>query len=234
MPHTVRLLQELDANLGLLSVVPRLGTFATDEGDMKPNDITEDDVDRAIRPAVSAPLPWVERRRVRCAGQSVLESGLVIVIAALLGFGLLQVAQLMIAKGVLTYAAAAGARARTVGFNDFMVEKVIQVAAIPTAGAREYPIEMNGSLDDQIGFYLAAESSGRLSAILQYERWPDLRFQESGTGSAMVHVRAEQNIPLVFPFHRAFYWDDSVLIQSGEADRNHLISRGRHADLYLE
>lgn len=209
-------------------------------------------------------LPWGARRRKSCSGQSVLEAALVIVIACLLAFGMLQVAQLMIAKSVMTYAAAAGARARTVGFNDFMTYKVVRVAAIPTAGALEYPVVMRsghpgfwgtrsvgtvwntalrgrGAVSPQLGtelplipLYLEAGEYGRLQRILRYERWPDLRHEESGSGSRMVHLRVEQQIPLVFPFHRAFILDDSVRVQSGEASRNHQISRGRHAELYLE
>ena len=48
--------------------------------------------------------------------------------------GLLQVARLFAAREILSHAAARAARARTVGFNRWMVEKCARVASIPNAG----------------------------------------------------------------------------------------------------
>lgn len=48
--------------------------------------------------------------------------------------GLLQISEIFAAREILNHAAARGARARTVGFNSWMVEKSIRVAAIPNAG----------------------------------------------------------------------------------------------------
>lgn len=217
------------------------------------------------RGAESPTEPWVARRCVCCGGQSILESTLVIVLISLVAFGVIQMAQLYVARSVLTYTAAAGARARSVGFNSFMVYKVVRVAAIPTAGALEYPIvprdaagaafwgtrsagttwntalRAGSPVSPQtaveqalIPHYLEAEQTGQLNAILRYERWPDLKFHESLPSGRMVGVRVEQEIPLVFPFHRAFTIDDSVQIQSGDAKRSHFIRRGDHASLYLE
>ena len=47
--------------------------------------------------------------------------------------GIFQVSQLAVAREVLHHAAARGARARSVGFNAFMVQKSVRVAAIPNA-----------------------------------------------------------------------------------------------------
>ena len=58
---------------------------------------------------------------------------------ALILFGLLEIARLFMAREVLNYAATAGARAHSVGFNDFMVYKVVHVAAIPVAGQMTSP-----------------------------------------------------------------------------------------------
>jgi len=74
------------------------------------------------------------RRRQCRSGQSLVESCIVIVVGCLLCFGVFQVSQLYAARSVLSYTAAAAARARTVGFNDFMVYKVTRTAAIPNAG----------------------------------------------------------------------------------------------------
>ena len=77
--------------------------------------------------------------RTACAGQSLIESCFVVAVICLIFFGLFQISQLFAAKAILTYAAAAGARARTVGFNDFMVYKVVRAAAIPNAGKMTTP-----------------------------------------------------------------------------------------------
>jgi hypothetical protein len=52
----------------------------------------------------------------------------------LIFMGLLQISEIFAAREILNHAAARGARARTVGFSWWMVEKSIRVAAIPNAG----------------------------------------------------------------------------------------------------
>ncbi|TAN38330.1 MAG: pilus assembly protein [Verrucomicrobia bacterium] len=73
------------------------------------------------------------------AGQSLIESCMVIAILCLVLFGGIQVSQLYMAHEVLDHAAFCGARSRSVGFNDFMVDKTIRVAAIPLAGRLVQP-----------------------------------------------------------------------------------------------
>ncbi len=67
-------------------------------------------------------------------GQSLIEACLAMGILCLVFFGLFQLSQLAAAREVLNHAAARGARAKTVGFNHFMVSKAVRVAAIPNAG----------------------------------------------------------------------------------------------------
>ena len=69
-----------------------------------------------------------------------IESFLVILIVSLLLFGLLQVAVVFNAREVLHHSAARAARARSVGFNSWMVRKAQRVAAIPNSGAMLEPI----------------------------------------------------------------------------------------------
>lgn len=57
----------------------------------------------------------------------------------LIFMGFFQVSQLIAARQVLYHAAARGARAKMVGFNRFMVEKAVRVAAIPNAGRMTLP-----------------------------------------------------------------------------------------------
>ncbi len=68
-----------------------------------------------------------------------VESVFVIVLACLAFFALFQYADLFTAKVVLSHAAARAARARSVGFNRWMVEKSARVASIPASGKRLVP-----------------------------------------------------------------------------------------------
>ena len=84
-------------------------------------------------------MPNSCRRRGAKDGQSLVESCLVIFLIAFIFAGLFQVSQLFAAREVLNHAAARGARAKTVGFNWWMVEKSIRVASIPNAGLLTAP-----------------------------------------------------------------------------------------------
>jgi hypothetical protein len=89
-------------------------------------------------PTVPAIEPFAASRRGR-SGQALIESCLVIAMTALLLLGMLQLSQLVAAREILMHAAARGARARTVGLNRFMVEKVVDLAAIPNSGRMLVP-----------------------------------------------------------------------------------------------
>ena len=75
-----------------------------------------------------------------CRGQAMIESCIVIVFLCLLFMGLFQLAHAYVSREVLYYAAARAARAKTVGLNQWMVEKTMRVAAIPNAGRLVEPV----------------------------------------------------------------------------------------------
>lgn len=77
--------------------------------------------------------------RTQRAGQAMIESLLVMIVACLLFFALFQYAELFTAKLMLSHAAARAARARAVGFNRWMVDKSARVAMIPASGRRVVP-----------------------------------------------------------------------------------------------
>lgn len=72
-----------------------------------------------------------------------LESIIVILTVCLVLFGLLQVAIVYTGQEVLHHAAARAARAKSVGFNDWMVDKAVNVAVIPNSGERLEPVIAN-------------------------------------------------------------------------------------------
>ena len=75
-----------------------------------------------------------------CRGQAMIESCIVIVFLCLLFVGLFQLIHANVSRDVLYHAAARAARAKTVGFNRWMVEKTMRVAAIPNAGTLTQPV----------------------------------------------------------------------------------------------
>ena len=137
----------------------------------------------------------------RRAGQSLIDSCIAVGVICLIFLGLFQLSQIFAAKEFLSYAAARGTRARTVGFNQFMVWKTVRIGTIPNAGkliSPEYqppasdlaistPTEIWQSWrkaltqtpesaqweveESRIPLYLGADWAGQLPPILDYEDW---------------------------------------------------------------
>jgi len=203
------------------------------------------------------PPPRREPGRERRSGQAMLETCIVLVLVCLALFGVIEVARLFMARGTVDYASAAGARARAVGFNDFMVEKVVRAAAIPAAGrmtapgyARSpflawywantntaalwtYSLRTTPSSPQydversRIPLYLDAGTRGELGSILDYADWEELRIRGSSDAGALARVRIAYDLPLRLPFTRAFYADETFPFDSVGEIEN-------HAAAYLE
>lgn len=168
---------------------------------------------------------WRLRSR---SGQALIESCLVLIFVCIIFFGLFQVSQLLVAREVLDYAAGRGARAKTVGFNRFMVFKTVRVGAIPNAGRMLNPAPGGGPTVEhaaeaaRIPHYLAADNWGQLNAILDYDSWGTISQPASmdiGNGTVRVHV--DQDVPLRYPLHRLFYAADWVPLQGQTYLDNH-------------
>lgn len=168
-------------------------------------------------------------------GQALIESCLVIAIVCLIFFGIFQISQLYAAQEVLDYAAGRGARAFTVGFNKFMVDKTVRVGVIANAGRMSNPAYQGGPAAEhaleaaRIPLYLGAENSGQLDAILDYEHWDTI---PPGAASSMsdgtFRFSVSQNIPLTNnPFVKSFYAGKSLSLD-GE---NYL---DEHFTLYMD
>jgi hypothetical protein len=169
------------------------------------------------------------------AGQALIESCLVLALICLAFFGLFQISQLYAAQDILDYAAARGARAKTVGFNRFMVYKTIRVGAIPNAGRLIEPVVGGGPLDrlaaetPRIPLYLAADRWGDTDGILQYDAWDSIGIgQPSLLADNTLHMELPQSMPFMSNgFHRAYYRGDDVPL-TGEATID------THYSLYME
>lgn len=103
---------------------------------------------------------------------------------------LFQLMNMLTSRILLDHAAARAARARAVGFNDFMCLKSARVAMIPVAGERIWP-EENVDEVSRMPIYLSAEHEGRARGILEYDRWRTTGLDvDSGFGLAP-RVRSE-------------------------------------------
>ncbi len=97
----------------------------------------------------------------RQAGQAMIESLIVILVVCFLLFSLLELARGFAGREILRHSAARAARARTVGFNDWMCTKVMRVAAIPNAGKMLEPA-YESFVDEELRDALASKSPGEL------------------------------------------------------------------------
>lgn len=97
----------------------------------------------------------------RQSGQAMIESLIVILVVCFLLFSLLELARGFAGREVLRHSAARAARARTVGFNDWMCTKVMRVAAIPNAGKMLEPAYASFT-DEELQAALASKRPGEL------------------------------------------------------------------------
>ena len=144
-----------------------------------------------------------KRKETARSGQSILETCLAMLVICLIFAGLIQILQIFAAREVLQHAATSGVRAKTVGFNQWMVEKVVNVAAIPNSGAMLAPSFQHSTVfstatlqssplgawgtalnatpsseqyaieSARIPSYLASWDKGRAAYELDYTAWED-------------------------------------------------------------
>lgn len=113
-----------------------------------------------------------------------VESVFVIILACFCFIAIFQYAHLFTCKAALSHAAARAARARTVGFNHWMVEKSARVAAIPASGRRLAPVDLydsttlksmieKSSVGELIDFALDSASARSAGSAVEAARIPD-------------------------------------------------------------
>ena len=125
----------------------------------------------------SAPAQIRADARIRSGlrkGQAMVETVVVMFFLSLVFFLVYEYANLLTAHTVVNYAAARAARARTVGFNDFMVTKTVRVATASVAGKclsqDDFGDELStGTIVSRMGSYLEAENESDTKGILDFE-----------------------------------------------------------------
>lgn len=120
---------------------------------------------------------WVTKR-LR-SGQAMIETVIAVLVISFIFIALFKLSYLLNGKILLEHAAMRVARARAVGYNDYMCLKVARIAVIPVAGKRVWPVGED-ALDwdmelNRLSDYLSCENDSYARAILDYEAWPTLR-----------------------------------------------------------
>ena len=124
-------------------------------------------------------------------GQSMVET-LVASVVVVFGFlALFRLSHMLTGKILLEHAAMRAARARAVGFNDFMCRKAARVAAIPVCGRRLWP--EGDELDHQaelarIPIYMATPTPAVARGALDYEGWGRLAVDADASTDARTRL----------------------------------------------
>ena len=110
--------------------------------------------------------------------------------------------QAMKAKILVEYAAAKCARARAVGYNDFMLTKIARLATMPAAGKcktrdEEGVVISRGVATHKMGAYLNSGHEAQADQILDFEFWDDT-FVSTLSDSSDIKVSVSQHRKLPF------------------------------------
>jgi hypothetical protein len=118
-------------------------------------------------------------------GQAMIETVIAVLIVTFAFLVLFRLSQMLMGKIMLEHAAMRVARARAVGFNDFMCIKAARVAFIPAAGKRVWPADGEefdyGMELARIGIYMNTPNAGVANGVMEYEGWRTLKV-DPGTG----------------------------------------------------
>ena len=109
-------------------------------------------------------------------GQAMVETIIVLFFLFLAFYTVFQFADNFRAKLLVTYAASRVARARTVGMNDFMLEKTADIATMAAAGECYTKTDHGDTpssrgLISRSGDYLACEYDAQARQVLDFELW---------------------------------------------------------------
>lgn len=124
-------------------------------------------------------------------GQAILETVLAVFFLAVVFLVFFHLARLLQARILLDHAAARAARARSVGFNEFMCLKSARVAMIPAAGKRLWPTDDDWSEVARIPIYLCTQHEGVAAGVLDYEHWHTMSVKVRSSGGIGGCVEAE-------------------------------------------
>ena len=143
----------------------------------------------------------------RKKGQAMVETTIALIIVLIVFLALFNLADLTRTKLLVENAAVKCARARAVGYNDFMLLKIARLATMPAAGrCLTLSDDGSGTLSRsdryyRIGDYLMSDYERQADAILDFEYWQNSDTAISATeGSSPVTATVLQRRPRLFDF----------------------------------
>lgn len=157
------------------------------------------------------------------------------VLLCLILFGILQVSIVTAAHDVFLYAASAGARCATVGYDEEMVRKTIRIAALPTMGGSHLGLSEERVRVRDYLIYANQASDREMLSHISDDYWDSMGEPDVTTPGDLVQVNVVQQYPMTFPFVRAIYNEGYTEFSSERSDGRGVlkVALENHADLYL-
>ena len=132
---------------------------------------------------------------MRRNGQAMIETVIAVLVITFVFLCLFKLSQQLTGKIMLEHAAMRVARARAVGFNDFMCRKAARVAVIPAAGKRVWPAdgeEFNSAMElSRISIYMNTPNGAVANAVMEYEGWRTLKVEPGSGDSSRVAMKSD-------------------------------------------
>lgn len=130
------------------------------------------------------------------AGQAAVETVLAVLIVTSVFLALFKLSHLLTGKILAEHAAMRVARARAVGFNDFMCRKAARLCVIPVAGNRLWPDGDSvkfGIAEERAKMrtYLETPDEARAHGLLEYEGWNKMSVDPGDGGQSVVTLKTE-------------------------------------------
>ena len=121
-----------------------------------------------------------------------LETVLAVLCITFVFLVLFNLSHMLMGKILVEHAAMRVARARAVGFNDFMCLKTARVAVIPVAGKRLWPTDEDFSAGKEyarVRTYLESPDAPRANGLLDYENWRTMTVDPGDGGQSVVTLK---------------------------------------------
>lgn len=121
-----------------------------------------------------------------------LETVLAVLVVTFVFLTLFSLSHLLTGKILVEHAAMRVARARAVGFNDFMCLKTARVALIPVSGKRLWPEDDGFSAGNELArvrTYLESPDAARANGLLDYEHWKTMTVDAGDAGQSVVTIK---------------------------------------------
>ena len=118
-----------------------------------------------------------------------VETVIAVLVVTFIFLVLFNLSHLLMGKILTEHAAMRVARARAVGFNDFMCLKTARIAVIPVSGKRLWPTEDTFSVGNELArvrTYLETPTAALANGLLDYENWRTLTVDAGDGGQSVV------------------------------------------------